>query len=73
MPGSTTSKRIHWVYVLLSLSDNKRYIGFTTNLNERLNQHYKGQVFSTKSRRPLTPIYLEGCLNKDDAEEENNI
>ena len=66
MPGGTTSK-LYWVYILLSLSDNKRYIGFTTGLKLRLKEHFEGRVFSTKYRRPLILMYAECCLNEADA------
>jgi len=69
MPGSTTSKKTlyHWVYVLESLKDNKRYVGFTGNLKKRIKDHNDGNVFSTKFRRPLKLIYAEICLNLEDA------
>jgi len=68
MPSSTTSNKIiHWVYVLESLKDKKRYIGYTKNLRSRLTQHQNGKAFSTSFRRPLSLIYLEGCLNEKDA------
>lgn len=67
MPSGTTSKKIYWTYVLLSLKDQKKYVGYTENINERLKQHKEGKVFSTKPRRPLILIYLEGCLNEVDA------
>jgi len=79
MPGSTTSNpvvqselyyranRIYWIYILLSLKDKKRYIGFTSDLKNRLKQHEEGKVFSTKYRRPLILIYTEGCLSEEDA------
>lgn len=67
MPGSTTSKKMYWTYVLLSLLDKKRYIGYTTNPENRLKNHSKGLVFSTKSRGPFVLIYLEACLNEEDA------
>ena len=63
MPGSTTSNptvqtelygradMIYWIYILLSLRDKKRYIGFTSDLKNRLKQHKEGKVFSTKHRR----------------------
>lgn len=37
------------------------------NLKERLEQHKRGRVFSSKSRRPFKLFYIEGCLNKEDA------
>jgi len=67
MPGSTTIRKLYWVYVLLSLKDKKRYIGYTVDINRRLGEHRDGKVFSTKSRRPFILIYIEGCLNEKDA------
>lgn len=56
-----------FVYVLQSEIDQKFYTGYTANLKLRLEQHNKGFVPSTKSRRPLKLIYFEGCLNQQDA------
>jgi putative endonuclease len=56
-----------WVYVLLSLKDYKKYVGFSTNINLRLKQHKEGKVTSTSYRRPLRLIYLEACLCEEDA------
>jgi putative endonuclease len=68
MPSTTTSiMRFYYVYVLESLKDGKRYIGFTTSPKERLEAHNKGLSFVTKPRRPFQPIYIEGCLNIEDA------
>lgn len=67
MPDGTTSNKLYWVYILLSLKDKKRYIGYTQDITLRLKEHREGKVFSTKSRRPLKLIYLEGCLNQEDA------
>ena len=55
------------VYVLLSKKDNNFYIGFTNNLKTRLENHQKGKVNSTMSRRPLKLIYYEACLHRFDA------
>lgn len=43
------------------------YIGCTKDLKQRINQHNKGWVKSTKDRRPLSLIYYEACLNQQDA------
>ncbi len=70
MPGSTTSKLIscyYWVYVLESIADKKRYIGFTNNLKKRLLEHSQGKVFSTSYRQPLKLICAELSLNIEDA------
>ncbi len=37
----------------------KHYIGFTSNIQIRLESHNKGLVKSTKSRRPLNLLYKE--------------
>ena len=58
---------LYYTYVLYSKQDNKNYIGYTHNLFLRFEQHQKGQVSSTKNRRPLKLIYFEACLNKQDA------
>ena len=58
---------MYYTYVLQSLKDGKLYVGFTKDLKLRFEQHNKGLVESTKSRRPLNLIYYEACLNKDDA------
>lgn len=55
------------VYVLLSLKDHKFYIGFTSNLEQRLSQHENGKVKSTAPRRPFRLIFCEFYLSKDDA------
>ncbi len=56
-----------YVYVLKSLKDNKRYIGFTENLQRRLFEHYNGLVKSTKNRRPLQLVFFEKFTSKKDA------
>lgn len=57
----------HYVYVLLSDKDEEFYIGYTKNLSKRLGEHNAKKNFSTKSRLPLSLIYAEACLNKEDA------
>lgn len=57
----------YWVYVLLSVKDGKKYTGYTQNLSSRFEAHQKGEVQSTKNRRPFELIYFEGCLSRDDA------
>lgn len=68
MPSTTTSTLLfYYVYVLESLKDKKRYIGFTNNLKKRLEEHGKGLTFSTKPRLPFKPIYFEACTDYEDA------
>ena len=48
-----------FVYVLQSIKDGKKYIGSTNDLNRRISSHNKGEVRSTKNRKPFKLIYCE--------------
>jgi len=61
-----------YVYVLESLKDFDRYIGYTNNLKKRLEEHKKGLSFATKFKMPFKLIYFEGCLNQADAKRREN-
>lgn len=61
-----------YVYVLLSLKDGERYVGYTSNLRQRLNEHKAGKSFHTKARLPFKLIYFEGCLSQEDAKRREN-
>jgi len=56
-----------YTYVLLSQVDNNFYIGFTKDLQKRLEEHMKGLVDSTKVRRPFKLVYYEACLDEKKA------
>ena len=56
-----------YTYVLKSKLDGKFYTGFTSDIENRINEHNKGRVVSTRKRIPLVLIYFEFCLNIDDA------
>ena len=56
-----------YVYVLRSQADRMFYTGYTSNLEQRMNQHETGQVESTARRRPLSLVYFEACLDRSDA------
>jgi len=58
---------MYYTYVLRSKKDGKFYTGFTSDLKLRFDKHQKGQVESTKERRPLELIYFEACIDRDDA------
>ncbi len=57
----------YYVYILLSLKDKKFYTGFTTDLRNRLSQHARGEVISTKNRLPVKLIHYEYFINEEDA------
>ena len=59
--------RYHYVYVLSSRRDGDFYVGYTKDVQRRVEQHNRGQVRSTKRRLPMKLIYWEGCINQQDA------
>lgn len=61
-PGLT-----HCTYVLYSLDDDELYIGYSSNLRQRLVDHFNGKVPSTAPRRPLRLIHVEYYLADGDA------
>jgi putative endonuclease len=58
---------MYYVYILLSEKDGKFYTGSTNDLKRRINEHYSGQVDSTKDRLPMKLIYYEACIDEIDA------
>jgi putative endonuclease len=47
------------VYAIQSQLDGRIYIGFTFNLERRLNEHNSGKTRSTKGYRPWKLVYSE--------------
>jgi predicted GIY-YIG superfamily endonuclease len=45
-----------WFVYVLRCSDGKLYTGCTEDINERLQSHNAGLVFSTKFRLPVTLV-----------------
>lgn len=60
-------RNMFYTYVLLSKKDNELYYGYTYDLTRRFEQHTKGEVESTRYRRPLKLVYYEACCTKTDA------
>ncbi|WP_053991881.1 GIY-YIG nuclease family protein [Mangrovimonas sp. TPBH4] len=60
-------KTYYYIYILKSLKDGKKYTGYTQDLSSRFEAHQRGNVLSTKHRRPFELIYFEGCLSHKDA------
>jgi putative endonuclease len=54
---------MHYAYVPLSDRDGRCYIGSTSDLRERLQEHRTGRAQSTAYRRPLRLVYYEACPN----------
>ena len=47
------------VYAIRSEKDGRIYVGFTMDLNKRLNDHNSGKTSSTKGYRPWKLMYSE--------------
>lgn len=56
-----------YIYILESLKNNEIYIGYTSDLKNRLKEHNQGLNFSTKRYIPWKIIYYEACLEESDA------
>ncbi len=55
------------VYVLLSEKDGNFYVGFTTDLKRRFEEHQQGRNTSSASRRPFMLIHAELYAAKEGA------
>jgi putative endonuclease len=58
---------VYFVYILESEKDGSLYIGYTTNLEKRINEHKVGKALATKYKRPYKLVYYEMFLNQKDA------
>jgi len=50
---------MYYVYILISEKDQRTYVGYTQDLQERFKCHNSGRVMATKNRRPLVLLYRE--------------
>ncbi|MBN1325867.1 GIY-YIG nuclease family protein [Candidatus Falkowbacteria bacterium] len=59
---------MYYVYVLKSLKNGKRYVGFTSKqLNARFKEHNAGSNKWTRENRPFINIYSEEYKTKTEA------
>ncbi len=58
---------MHFVYLLESESFHTWYIGYTTDIQNRVMAHNLGKNVSTVYRRPWKLLYYEAYLEKADA------
>ena len=58
---------MYFTYILKSKIKNWYYIGYTSNIDNRLKSHNLGRNRSTKSYRPFEIVYLEKFKIKSDA------
>ena len=61
------SKNWYCVYMLRSKKNGRIYVGCTSNLKKRLEEHRKGMSYSTKKILPIEVIYVESYRTKSDA------
>ena len=57
----------YYVYILQSLKNNNFYIGYTSDLKKRLEEHNSGSSQATKPFIPYKLIFYEAFLNRIDA------
>jgi putative endonuclease len=52
------------VYVIKSLHSGRLYVGYTENIDNRIKEHNRGKVRSTKAYIPYYLVYKEEYENK---------
>ena len=58
---------MYYVYVIESIKYNEIYIGYSSDLKNRIEQHNNKASIYTKKYAPWKLIYYEACINKKDA------
>jgi len=58
---------MYYVYILESIKDKGFYIGYTTDIERRVQEHNEGKSLATKPKKPYRLIFYEGFINKKDA------
>lgn len=58
---------MHYIYLLQSTKNNSLYIGCTSDLNKRIQEHNEGKSSYTKKYLPWKLVYFEGYCAKVDA------
>ena len=56
-----------FVYILQSLKDHSFYIGYTSNLDNRVQEHNEGFTRYTSKKRPWELVYFETFDSKAEA------
>ena len=57
---------MYYVYVLLG-RNQKLYVGFTSNLRARIQQHQNGEVWTTRRMLPVSLVFYEAFRAEADA------
>ncbi|MFH1827161.1 MAG: GIY-YIG nuclease family protein [bacterium] len=54
---------MYYVYIL-KLSNRLYYVGYSSNLKNRIKAHKEGSISSTKNLRPLILVYYSAFTNQ---------
>ena len=63
----TPETKMFYTYIIQSEKTNRYYVGFTGNIEQRLEKHNRGDVKSTKHGIPWRLIYSESFTDKNSA------
>ena len=58
---------MYFVYILKSRKDNSLYCGYTKDIGRRVEEHNRGNVNYTNSRKPWDLVYCEAFRSLEDA------
>ena len=58
---------MYYTYAMYSKTENKFYIGYTDNIDRRIDEHITLKTLSSKRIKNLIPVYYEACMSKKDA------
>ena len=58
---------MYYVYILFSSSRNKYYVGYSSDIEERVIEHNSGATTYTRSGKPWILVYQEEFRLKSDA------
>ncbi len=55
---------MHYIYILKSIKHDKHYVGYTSDLKRRFEQHNLGSVNFTKKYKPWRLVYYEAYTSE---------
>ena len=65
--GKCSGLNMYFVYILKSQKPERFYVGCTSNLKRRIDEHNLGKVVSTKAYAPWSLIYVENYSSRTTA------
>lgn len=65
--------KMYYVYLLRSLKTRWLYIGCTSGLFRRLEEHKSGMSYSTKKYLPISLVYYEAYSSRLDAQQREKM